>query len=120
MSESGTASPSQPGGWWGGLMFPLSLLAAVANSLVLFFVANWTSVPEHRATPPGQAPATVETAAMGALPLWGLLLVVVVAAVACFIAELRDRPRIAMRLAAVQLLPVGLLIIGMIASAFLV
>ena len=105
MTEAEPASPSQSGDWW-GLIFPLSLLVAVVNSLVLFFVANWASVPEHRATPDDQAQATAEATATGALPVWGLLVVVVVAAVACFIAELRDQPRIAMRLAALQLLPI--------------
>jgi len=100
------SAPSQPGDWWGDLVFSLSMLAALANALILFFMANWASVPEHRTTPDSQVQVAAEAAAAAALPFWGLLFVVVVAGMACFIAQLRDRQQIAMRLAAVQLLPV--------------
>ena len=109
----GVARPQRK--WWRDLALLLSLIAVVLNVVALFLLAANASVPAHYIQPL----PNVEEAQRLALPYWGLLILMLVAAAASITVRLRGHSRTAMWLGAVQLLPLGILAVLVAASAVL-
>ncbi|GAA0636434.1 hypothetical protein [Brevundimonas lenta] len=90
-----------------GLLFVAGLVLAVLNAVMLFIFATLNSQPAHSVT----GPAT----GSGAAPFYVALAVLVVLAVVSVVAWFRGRRTLAATLAAVQFIPI-LLILLWIAS----
>jgi hypothetical protein len=108
---TGAAGRSGRGGVWRFLLFAAGLIMAPLNAVALYFIGAWSSVPAHAATPDAAG-------SDGGLPFFLALAAGVIAAAAAIVAWVTGRRTLAATLAAVQFIPLLLILIWIATPSF--